>query len=46
MADSYFDYILSKGKRPIINQVCQRYAHRTQLIKSVQEDWNVEKSPH
>ena len=39
MADSYFDYILSKGKRVPIGQVCQRYATRTQFIKSVAEDW-------
>ena len=39
MADSYFDYILSKGKRVPISQVCQRYATRTQFIKSVAEDW-------
>ena len=40
MADSYFDYVLSKCGLQRIRRVCKRYTTRAQLQKSVTETWN------
>ena len=40
MADTYFDYVLSKCRSQGIKRVCERYSTRAQLQKSVTETWN------
>lgn len=40
MADTYFDYVLSKCRSQGIKRVCERYSIRANLQKSVSETWN------
>ena len=40
MADSYFEYTLSKCRSSIIKMVCTRYEVKQKLQKSVTEEWN------
>lgn len=40
MADSYFEYTLSKCKSSVIKTVCARYQLKQWLQKSVKEEWS------
>ena len=40
MADSYFEYTLSKCKSSVIKTICARYQLKQQLQKSVNDEWS------